>query len=275
MLSINLRKITNNLTRRNLSQWQSFTILACFTFILTMVMELFAFLTFTFGMIVFANPALAQTSPESTFNPQQWLLNSLDWIDSLGTLGAIAFIIVYIIATVAFLPGSILTLGAGVVFGVVWGSIYVFIGATIGATAAFLVGRYFARGWVASQIEGNHKFKAIDEAVGKEGLKIVLLTRLSPIFPFNLLNYAYGVTGVSLKDYVIASVGMIPGTIMYVYIGSLAGNLATIGTETPSANPIAQWTIRIIGFIATVAVTLFVTKLARKALNNAVLEPIE
>ncbi len=261
MFSINLRKIKNHFTPKKLPSWQGFTILA--------------FSTFTMSMVLVANPVLAQETAGSGFNPQEWLLNALVWIDNLGAVGAIAFILLYIIATVAFLPGSILTLGAGVVFGIVFGSIFVFIGATLGATGAFLVGRYIARGWVAQQIAGNDKFRAIDQAVGKEGLKIVLLTRLSPVFPFNLLNYAYGVTGVSLKDYVIGSVGMIPGTIMYVYIGSLAGNLATIGTETATANPVAQWTIRIIGFIATVAVTLYVTKIARKALNNAVLEPIE
>ena len=221
-----------------------------------------------------ATPAWAQESANTTgFNPQEWLRNTLQWIDSLSSVGAVAFILLYIIATVAFLPGSILTLGAGIVFGVVLGSFYVFIGATIGATAAFLVGRYFARGWVAKKIEGNKKFRAIDEAVGRAGLKIVLLTRLSPIFPFNLLNYAYGITGVSLKDYVIGSVGMIPGTIMYVYIGSLAGSLATVGTETQPENSTVQWAIRIIGFIATVAVTLYVTKIARKALEEDVLEP--
>lgn len=206
-----------------------------------------------------------------SFNPQQWLLDALQWIDNLGGLGAIAFILLYIIATVAFLPGSILTLGGGVVFGVVLGSIYVFIGATIGATLAFLVGRYIARDWVLRKIQDNQKFAAIDEAVGREGLKIVLLTRLSPIFPFNLLNYGYGVTGVSLKDYFIGSVGMIPGTIMYVYIGSLAGNIATIGSNTPN-NPTVEWVIRIIGFIATVAVTIYVTKIARKALDSKVLD---
>ena len=193
-------------------------------------------------------------------------------MDSLGTVGAIAFIIIYILATVAFFPGSILTLGAGVVFGVVLGSFYVFIGASIGATAAFLVGRYLARGWVAEKIQGNNKFQAIDEAVGKEGLKIVLLTRLSPIFPFTLLNYAYGVTGVSLKDYLLGCAGMIPGTIMYVYIGSLAGSLATIGTSAPATNPVLLWTIRLIGFIATVAVTLYVTKIARQALASVISE---
>ncbi|BAU07754.1 TVP38/TMEM64 family protein [Fischerella sp. NIES-3754] len=226
-------------------------------------------LVFTLTFCFNADLASAQQSVNTPgFNPQEWLRNALQWIDSLGTVGAIAFIILYIIATVAFLPGSILTLGAGVVFGVVWGSIYVFIGATLGATAAFLVGRYLARGWVAKKIADNKKFAAIDRAVGREGLKIVLLTRLSPIFPFNLLNYAFGVTNVSLKDYFIGSVGMIPGTIMYVYIGSLAGNLAMIGTQTQPTNPTVQWAIRIIGFIATVAVTVYVTRIAKKALEE-------
>lgn len=225
----------------------------------------------TLGITLVAAPAQAQEVGVNSFNPQELLRNALQWIDDLGAIAPIAFILIYIIATVAFLPGSILTLGAGVVFGIVQGSIYVFVGATIGATLAFLVGRYLARGWISKKIAGNQKFSAIDRAVGNEGLKIVLLTRLSPIFPFNLLNYGLGVTGVSLRDYVLGSVGMIPGTVMYVYIGSLAGSIATIGGETqPDANPVAQWAIRIIGFVATVAVTLYVTKIARKALDESI-----
>ena len=215
-------------------------------------------------------PALAQEASSQGFNPQELLRNALQQIQDLGPAGAIAFILLYIVATVAFLPGSIVTLGAGVVFGVGLGSLYVFIGATIGATCAFLVGRYLARDWIAKKIEGNKKFAAIDEAVGREGFKIVLLTRLSPVFPFNLLNYAYGLTGVSLKDYVLGSVGMIPGTVMYVYIGSLAGSLATIGGADQPTNPGIQWAIRIIGFAATVAVTVYVTRVAKKALDEAV-----
>ena len=221
------------------------------------------------GITLVAAPAQAQEAAGGGFNPQELLRNALSWVDNLGAIAPIAFMLIYVVATVAFLPGSVLTLGAGVLFGVVWGSIYVFVGATLGATLAFLVGRYLARGWISKKIAGNEKFSAIDRAVGKEGFKIVLLTRLSPIFPFNLLNYGLGVTGVSLKDYVLASVGMIPGTIMYVYIGSLAGSIATIGGET-NANPVAQWAIRIIGFIATVAVTLYVTKIARKALDESI-----
>lgn len=222
------------------------------------------------SLLLTTAPALAQTTDGGGFNPQELLRNALAWIDGLGALGAIAFIAIYIVATVAFLPGSILTLGSGVVFGVVQGSLYVFVGATLGATLAFLVGRYVARSWISHKIEGNQKFKAIDDAVGREGFKIVLLTRLSPVFPFNLLNYAFGVTGVTLRDYFFGCIGMIPGTIMYVYIGSLAGNLAMIGSEDQPTDPVIQWTIRIVGFIATVAVTLYVTRLARKALANTV-----
>jgi uncharacterized membrane protein YdjX (TVP38/TMEM64 family) len=207
----------------------------------------------------------------SDFNLQALLKDTLTWIENLGSIGAIAFIGIYIMATVAFLPAFILTLGAGVLFGLWLGSIYVFIGATLGSIAAFLIGRYLARDWVAKKIAGNDKFKAIDRAVGKEGLKIVLLTRLSPAFPFNLLNYAFGVTGVSARDYMIGSIGMIPGTIMFVYIGSLAGSLALIGTDAqPPVNPTLQWTIRIVGLIATVAVTVYVTRLAKQALDSVV-----
>lgn len=227
-------------------------------------------ITLVLAIAFLTNQTPASASPNS-FNPQAVLRDALQWIDGLGSVGAIAFIALYIISTVAFLPGSILTLGAGVVFGVVWGSIYVFVGATVGATAAFLVGRYLARSWVAKKIVDNQKFAAIDKAVSKEGLKIVLLTRLSPVFPFNLLNYAFGITGVSLKDYIIGSVGMIPGTIMYVYIGSLAGNLAMIGTDSQPSNPTLQWTIRIFGFIATLVVTVYVTRIAQKALEKEVL----
>ncbi|GJD21708.1 hypothetical protein RIVM261_066640 [Rivularia sp. IAM M-261] len=200
-------------------------------------------------------------------NFQSLLQQALRWVQSLGVLGPIAFMVIYNLATILFIPGSVLTLGGGVLFGVFWGSIYVFIAATIGATVAFLIGRYLSRDWVSKQLEKYPKFQAIDSAVAREGWKIVFLTRLSPLFPFNLLNYAFGITQVSLKDYILGSSGMIPGTIMYVYIGSLAGDIAMIGTKQ-STNPTLQWSVRIVGFIATVAVTIYVTRIARNALEN-------
>jgi len=225
----------------------------------------------TIALLWLCDPAFAQNLDKTQgFNPQTLIRGSLQWVESLGIWGGIAFMGLYIVATIAFLPASLLTLAAGVVFGVVWGSIYVFVGATLGAIAAFLVGRYLIRGWVTRKIAGNNRFLAIDNAVSHEGFKIVLLTRLSPAFPFNLLNYAFGVTGVTLKDYSLGSIGMVPGTIMYVYLGSLAGDLATIGTGSQPTNPTIQWIIRIVGFLATLAVTVYVTRLARRALAETI-----
>jgi uncharacterized membrane protein YdjX (TVP38/TMEM64 family) len=204
-------------------------------------------------------------------NLQENLNNALVWIKDLGPAGMGVFALLYIVACVFFIPGSLLTLGAGTIYGVVTGSILVSISSTLGATVAFLVGRYFARDLIAKKIEGNARFSAIDNAVADEGWKIVGLTRLSPIFSFNLLNYAYGLTRVSLKEYVLASwIGMMPGTVMYVYIGSLAGDLASLGAETAEAPSGAQWTINVIAFLATVLVTVYVTKIAKKALAEKI-----
>jgi uncharacterized membrane protein YdjX (TVP38/TMEM64 family) len=190
----------------------------------------------------------------------------LEWISSLGAIGPLVFILAYIAACVLFIPGSIMTIGAGVLFGVVRGSVYVSIGATIGATFAFLIGRYFAREWVAGKLAGNATFNEIDAAVGGEGWKIVGLTRLSPVFPFNLLNYAYGLTRVSLRDYVIASwIGMLPGIVMYTYIGSLVGDLTQLDTA-PRARPPGFWILNAAGFAATVGVALYAARIARRAL---------
>jgi uncharacterized membrane protein YdjX (TVP38/TMEM64 family) len=209
----------------------------------------------------------------------QGLLHTLIiWVESLGVFGPIAYIVIYNLATLLFIPGSLLTLKGGCLFGVFWGSIYVLIAAIIGATLAFVIGRYLSRNWVCQQMDKHPKFKAIDLAVAKEGWKIVLLTRLSPVFPFNLLNYAFGVTQVSLKDYILGSLGIIPGTVMYVYIGSLARNLAMINTSHQPVTPetqIGEWIMRVVGLIATVAVTVYITKIAQKALAESVISHLE
>jgi uncharacterized membrane protein YdjX (TVP38/TMEM64 family) len=152
------------------------------------------------------------------------------------------------------------------VFGVMWGSIYVSIAATLGATCAFLVARYLARDTIARKIEGNERFAAIDKAVASEGWKIVGLTRLSPVFPFTLLNYAFGITRVKLGHYVIASwIGMMPGTVMYVYLGSLAK--AASGERTRTT---AEWALYGVGLLATTVVTVFVTRIGKQALAKRI-----
>jgi uncharacterized membrane protein YdjX (TVP38/TMEM64 family) len=204
---------------------------------------------------------------------QDALKDALTWVDSLGTLAPLAFIAIYNIATVLLIPGSVLTLGSGILFGLGWGTVYVIVAATLGATIAFWIGRNFARGWVSRQLEKYPKFEAIDRAVAGQGFKIVALVRLSPLFPFNLLNYAFGITQVSLKDYVLGSVGMIPGTILYVYLGSLLGNIAMIGSKTGVIDPQTvriQWITKIVGLVITIAVSAYITRVAKKALDESI-----
>ena len=201
---------------------------------------------------------------------QELIQVALAWISDLGPWGPVFFIVFYILATVLFLPGLIPTMAAGVLFGVIQGTLLVSISSISGATLAFLIGRYLAREWVATMIRGNQKFEAIDAAVAQEGWKIVGLTRLSPVFPFNLLNYAFGLTQVSLKHYFLASwIGMLPGTVMYVYIGSLASDLATLGIGERSRTP-AEWALYVVGLMATVVLTLYLTRIAQRALNRTV-----
>jgi uncharacterized membrane protein YdjX (TVP38/TMEM64 family) len=201
---------------------------------------------------------------------QERLGTLLRWIDSLGNWGPAAFILIYIAGCVLFVPGSALTLGAGILFGVPRGSIIVSIAATLGATAAFLIARYLAREWVAGKLAAHPKFSAVDQAVASEGWKMVGLIRLSPIFPFSLMNYAFGITRVSLRDYVLASwIGMLPGTVMYVYIGSLIGDLGNLGS-TNRQKTLLEWTLYAVGLLATIVITFYVTRTARKALGERI-----
>jgi len=200
-------------------------------------------------------------------NLQQHIADALEWVKGLGPAGMGVYAGLYILACIFFIPGSLLTLGAGAIYGVIAGSLLVSVSSTLGATAAFLVGRYVARGWIAKKIEGNARFSAIDDAVADEGWKMVGLTRLSPVFSFNLLNYAYGLTRVSLREYVLASwIGMMPGTVMYVYLGSLVGDLASLGVETEHAKTPGEWAMYGVWLLATIGVTVYVTKIAKKAL---------
>jgi len=190
------------------------------------------------------------------------------WVDGLGVWGPVVFIVGYALAAIAFVPGSILTLAAGAIFGVARGVLYVFVAAVLGACGAFLVARHLARGVVERRLAGNARFAAIDRAVGREGRKIVFLLRLSPVFPFNLLNYALGLTRVRFADYVVASIGMIPGTILYVYYGKLAGDVATLASGAAVAKGPGYYAVLVLGLVATVVVTTLVTRTARRALDE-------
>jgi uncharacterized membrane protein YdjX (TVP38/TMEM64 family) len=191
-----------------------------------------------------------------------------EWVASLGVWGPIVFIVGYAVAVVAFVPGSVLTLAAGAIFGLLQGVVFVFIAAIIGSCAAFLVSRYAARQWVEHKLAGNPKFAAIDRAVAREGRKIVFLLRLSPLFPFNLLNYALGLTKVSFADYAVAGLGMLPGTVLYVYYGKLAGDVAALAGGAAQERGGEYYAILAIGLVATATVATIVARMARRALRE-------
>ena len=214
----------------------------------------------------------------SAFNTR--LGEFLEAVRKLDGWGPVIIGAAYIPACLLFIPGSPLTLFGGFAFGGTFRGLAVVtacisLGSTLGASAAFLVGRTAARQWIEKKIAGNERFRALDAAVGSQGFKVVLLTRLSPVFPFNLLNYAFGLTRVSFRDYVLASwIGMLPGTIMYVYLGSTAGQLADVLAGTITKSP-AQQMLFYAGLAATVVVTIFITRVSRRALAAVAPVPIE
>jgi uncharacterized membrane protein YdjX (TVP38/TMEM64 family) len=196
-----------------------------------------------------------------------------EWVANLGVFGPLIFIAGYAGATVAFVPGSVLTLAAGAIFGLARGVTYVMIGASIGACLAFLVARYFARTAIEQRLSRHSSFAAIDRAIGREGRKIVFLLRLSPVFPFNLLNYALGLTNVRFADYLIACLGMIPGTFLYIYYGKLAGDIAQLASGTPAGRGTEYYVLLFLGLVATILATTIVTRTARQALQEATKNP--
>lgn len=192
-----------------------------------------------------------------------------EWTRGLGPVGLAAFAAIYAVATVFAVPGSALTLLAGGAFGFFAGALSVWVGATLGLAGAFLVARRFARGPVSRWLEKKPSFAAVDRAVAAEGIKIVLLTRLTPVFPFTFLNYAYGLTGVSFTGYLVGStVGILPGTLLYIYIGSLAGEAASGNVET------VRLLLYAAGLAAAVAATVLITRRARRALREAGVETV-
>ncbi len=205
----------------------------------------------------------------TTLPVQDYTVHALQWIEGLGFVGYAVFALLYVLFTVLFLPGFILTVGGGAVFGLVGGFVVVSLGSTVGACAAFLIGRFLARDMVEQKVSGNRRFVAIDAAVGRQGWKIVFLTRMSPVFPFNLINYAYGLTRVPFSHYALASwIGMMPGTLVYVYIGSLAGGVARAAVGEAPETGTLEMVMQGVGLLATIAVTLYITRIARRALRD-------
>jgi len=194
---------------------------------------------------------------------KQWAIAFVEWMRGYGAAAIGIFAVVYVIAAVLLIPASVLTLGAGFVYGAVWGSLVVIPASVAAAVISFAISRRLGRRWVVARAQRSPKFAALDRAVGRAGFKITLLVRLSPIFPFGLLNYVLGVTEIRFRDYFTASVlGMLPGTIAYVYLGSLVTSAAELGDG--SGRSWLYW----LGGALTILASFGVTVIARKALRR-------
>ncbi|MFM8545809.1 MAG: TVP38/TMEM64 family protein [Vulcanococcus sp.] len=182
--------------------------------------------------------------------------------------GALAFVPLYALWVTLLLPGVWASMLAGALYGPLWGSVLVFIGACLGAEAAFLIGRHWLREWTQRRLQALPRLRAVEQAVSREGFKLVLLTRLSPAFPFSLLNLAYGLSAVSLRDYSLGLIGILPGTVLFCGLGALAGDVARFGSVLAGQADAGTWGLRVVGVLATVAVVVLVGRAAQRALQG-------
>lgn len=218
------------------------------------------------GTLVVA--ALALGAAAAILPVAEWTVALLALVERLGAWAGVVLAALWIPAALLLVPGSLITLGTGFLLGVGWGMVAVSIGSTLGAVAAFLAGRTLARERVRAWIAGRPRFQAVDRVVETGGLEIVLLTRLSPLFPYNFLNYAYGLTAVRFRDYLLGSwAGMLPGTLLYVVLGSTAQALASLGASDRRRSAL-EWLAFGVGLLATVAVTWIVARRATTILQE-------
>jgi uncharacterized membrane protein YdjX (TVP38/TMEM64 family) len=199
-------------------------------------------------------------------DPSSWLDAALPLLRS--PLGVVLFIPLYALWVTLLLPGVWASMLAGALYGTWLGSLVVFVGASVGALVVFLLGRTWLRGWALRRLEAAPKLRAVEQAVSREGLRLVLLTRLSPAFPFSLLNLAYGLSEVSLRDYTIGLVGIVPGTILFCGLGALAGDVARFQEVLSGQADPLTWAVRLLGLGATLAVVWLVNRVARAALQG-------
>jgi uncharacterized membrane protein YdjX (TVP38/TMEM64 family) len=201
----------------------------------------------------------------------EWVSAFRDWASGLGLAGKALYALVYVAATVLLFPVSLLTIAAGFAFGFAWAFAIVWVGATAGAALAFLIARHVARERVEKAARKRENFRAIDRAIGEKGWKIVALLRLSPLVPFSISNYLYGLTAVRFGPYILASAaGMLPGTVLYVYLG-VAGRAAAAASAGEERSPL-EWAVLAVGLAATIVATILITRLARRELRKVRLE---
>ncbi|HTG44701.1 MAG TPA: TVP38/TMEM64 family protein [Verrucomicrobiae bacterium] len=219
------------------------------------------------GLILLAVLAVAAWFVR-TLDARQILRDILIRISALGPWAPFWFVVTYVVACLTFFPGVILTLGGGILFGLFKGTLYVSIGATLGAGCAFLLSRYAARDWVIRRFSQNANFRAIDDAVERDGWKIVGLIRLSPAFPFIPLNFVFGLTKIPFTHFFcITWLSILPMSCLFVYLGTLLGDIAALGTSAIVTGK-TKWVVSALGLVSTIVVTILVTRIAQRALST-------
>lgn len=214
--------------------------------------------------------AAAITAAALLLPVSQWLLQLAAWIKGAGAVGVLVYVLVFIAATLLLIPGSILTAAAGFAYGPLWGTLLVSVASVVAATLAFVLGHSLLRGWAARRLVAHPRLLALSQATRRSGYYIVLLLRLSPVVPFNLLNYALSLTPVRMRDYVLASlIGMLPGTALYVYLGSMVTNASQLLSGGRSLAGGWGEAMYALGLVATVAVTVLTARIARRELARA------
>jgi uncharacterized membrane protein YdjX (TVP38/TMEM64 family) len=202
------------------------------------------------------------------FDAESHVASLLDWVNEQEFWGPVIFTLTYVLVVVLVLPGILFTLGAGFLFGIVKGSLFVIIGETMGATIAFLIARHFFGAGLARFMVSHPRFDLINRSVGREGWKFVLLTRMVPFFPFKLSNYFFGLSRYPLPGFVLGTLfGIIPFTVINVYIGSLAADLATLGSRNVARSNV-EWAMYGLGLVIALATAVYLTRIARRALTE-------
>ncbi len=203
------------------------------------------------------------------FDVHPYVLKLFAWLDSIGMWGPVLFMLIYMLIVVFVLPGILFTMGAGFLFGVVKGSLYVVLANTLGATIAFLIARHFLWKKASQYLLRQPKLKALNDEFMPKGWKIVLITRMMPFFPFKLSNYFFGLTRISLKGFVIGHmIGCWPLTINIVYVGSMAADLATLGTPEAAARSPFEWFVYGVGFVLAAASGIYLAWRAKQVLDR-------
>ena len=196
----------------------------------------------------------------------------IEWVvltvAALGPWGMLLFILAYIVAAVTLAPAFLLTLAAGAIFGLLRGTILVYVGAVLGSSAVFAIASPLAHSRLLRRLDRDPRIAAVRSAVAGEGTWVMFLLRLSPVVPFVLLNYALALSGVRYRDFLMASIGMLPAIVMYVYYGKVAGDVAKLAAGVAPLRGPAYYTLLVVGLIATIIATTAITRAARKSMNS-------